>query len=81
VPGRKRVTIASDFAMRAMSHLLEVGGPNPKWFKDAMKKVKSTKKRKQGLRMYVRNYFDFPTPGQVLRIMRNQKLTVLTSMA
>jgi hypothetical protein len=76
VPGHKRVTIASDFAIRAMRYHLEIGGPDPKWFKDAMKKLKSKKRRKQGLARYVSNYFDFPTPGQVLRLIKNQKLTL-----
>jgi hypothetical protein len=74
VPGRKRETIASDFAMRAMRYQLEVGGPDPNWFKDAMKK--RTKKKKQELRLYVRDYFDFPTPGRVSQIINDPELTL-----
>jgi hypothetical protein len=72
VPGRKRITIASDFAMRAMRHQLEVGGPDPKWFKDAMQKRKT--KKKQELRLYVRDYFDFPTPGRIVQLIKDPEL-------
>jgi|GEM_PF-5810675 len=73
VPGQKRVTLVSDFAMRAMRHHLEVGGPDPKWFKDAIAKRKK-KKRKQELRNYVKDYFDFPTPGVAIRKTKKRKI-------
>ena len=44
VPGRKRVTVASDFAMRALHYQLEIGGPDPRWFTDAMKRRKTKSK-------------------------------------
>jgi hypothetical protein len=74
VPGRKRVTVASDFAMRALHYQLEIGGPDPRWFTDAMKRRKTKSKRKQSIHAYVRNYFDFPTPGHVVRVIKDPKL-------
>jgi hypothetical protein len=72
VPGQKQVTIASDFAVRALRHHLESAGPDPKWFKDALKKRK--KKKNQELRSFVRDYFDFPTPGRSIGILRDDKI-------
>jgi len=75
VPGRgKTTTIVSDFALRALRHQLEIGGPDPKWFSDAMKKRKDKSKRKQKLRQYVQHYFDFPTPGHVVQLINDPKL-------
>jgi len=73
VPGQKRVTIVSDFAIRALKYNLEFpSGPEPEWFKKVIKRRKTG--RKQQLRSYVRNYFDFPTPGQVASLVDSQTL-------
>jgi hypothetical protein len=73
VPGQKRATLVSDFAMRAMRHHLDVGGPDPKWFKVAIAK-RTKRKKKQELRNYVRDYFDFPTPGRAIGLIEKKKI-------
>jgi len=77
VPGRrKKTTIVLDFALRALRHQLEIGGPDPKWFKDTMRRCKTKWRRKQDLRTYIENYFDFPTPGNVIRLTLDPKLNL-----
>ena len=73
VPGQKPVTLVSYFAMRALKYDLEFPrGPEPHWFAKAIKKRKNGKKQK--LKTYIRNYFDFPTPGRVIGIIKNQSM-------
>ena len=70
---KKPVTLVSDFAMRAMRYHLEIGGPDPKWFKEAISR-RTKKKKKQEMRNYVRDYFDFPTPGRVIGLIKKKKI-------
>ena len=55
-PPQGRETLVSDFARRALEYYWKNpgGGRNPSWFK-----------KKQALRNYVHEYFEFPTPGKV----------------
>lgn len=73
VPGQKTVTIASDFAMRGLRHNLEFpGAPDPVWYTKEIKKWK--KKKKQPLWRFLRDYFDFPTPGRATGIIQRDEL-------
>lgn len=75
VPGRKVETIVSDFARRAMKYNWEnPSGPDPLWFRNQMRKLRDQRKRSQRLRDYVRNYFEFPTPGRAAGIIKNPPL-------
>lgn len=52
-------TLVSDFARRALEHYWKnPGGKNPPWFK-----------KKQSLRNYVNEYFEFPTPGKAVKYL------------
>ena len=72
VPGKKTITIISDFAYRTLRHHLTSSGPDPTWFKDHIKRRK--KKSNQELRTYIRDYFDFPTPGRAIRLIRRKRI-------
>lgn len=75
VPGRKVETIVSDFAKRAMKYNWDnPSGPDPLWFRNQMRKLRDPRKRSQRLRDYVRNYFEFPTPGRAAGIIKNVPL-------
>ena len=52
-------TLVSDFARRALEYYWKnPGGKNPPWFK-----------KKQSLRNYVNEYFEFPTPGKAVKYL------------
>jgi hypothetical protein len=70
--GSKTETIVSEFAIRALQHRWDIpGDERPSWFVKAQRK----KKRKfNRLRDYIRDYFDFPTPGRAAATITNLPL-------
>jgi hypothetical protein len=61
-PVGNKETFVSDFARRALEHYWKnPAGKNPVWFK-----------RKQALRTYVRDYFEFPTPGKAVTYLKGK---------
>ncbi|MBC7931985.1 MAG: hypothetical protein H7Z38_15615 [Rubrivivax sp.] len=75
VPGRKTETVVSDFAKRTMKYNWDnPSGPEPQWFRKVMSKIKNPRKRSQRVRDYVRNYFEFPTPGRAAGIIKDMDL-------
>lgn len=61
---RKPKTIVSDYAKRAATYVWQNPvGKNPSWFKP-----------KQSIRNYVRDYFEFPTPGKATGEIKDRNL-------
>lgn len=61
-PYGDKETLVSDFARRSLEYYWKnPGGKNPTWFK-----------RKQSLRTYVNEYFEFPTPGKAVRYLKGK---------
>lgn len=70
--GNKTEIIVSDFAKRALQHRWDnPGDEKPAWFVNAQKRKK---KKSNKLRNYVRNYFDFPTPGRAAAAISGKQL-------
>lgn len=70
--GAKTETVVSDFAKRALEHRwCNPGDERPVWFVNAQKKKK---KKANRLRDYIRNYFEFPTPGKAAASITNKSL-------
>lgn len=62
--GRRRFVFVSKLAMRALKHDWDNPGVKPgKWFT-----------AKGGIRNYIREYFDFPTPGKAIQSISDPEL-------
>ena len=70
--GKKIEIVVSDFAKRALKHKWDnPGDEKPAWF---VKSQKRKKKKFGRLRDYIKNYFDFPTPGRAAAEITNKPL-------
>jgi hypothetical protein len=70
--GKVTETIVSDFARRALKYKWEnPGDERPAWFVQAQKRKK---KKFNRLRDYIRDYFEFPTPGRAASMIKNKLL-------
>lgn len=71
---RKFETVVSDFAKRAVTYKWNnPGDDKPEWFIKHEKKKKG-KNRYSRLQDYVRDYFEFATPGKSAKFIRDQNL-------
>lgn len=69
--GNRTEVIVSDFARRALEYRWNnPSEERPRWFVSAQKR----KKRKYSrLRDYIKNYFDFPTPGRAAAVITDKQ--------
>jgi hypothetical protein len=71
----KAETIVSDFAKRAVTYKWNnPGDDKPDWFINHEKKKKKGKNRYSRLQDYVRDYFEFATPGKSARFIKDPEL-------
>jgi hypothetical protein len=63
-PYGEKETLVSDFSRRTLEfYWKNPGAKNPPWFK-----------RKQAVRTYVREYFEFPTPGKAVTFITGKRI-------
>jgi hypothetical protein len=70
--GNRTETIVSDFAKRGLQHQWDnPGDQKPSWF---VKAQKGKRKKINRLRDYIRNYYEFPTPGRAAATITDEPL-------